>query len=192
MLRDQKPTDSSFKAVLRANAYDPGPLFKGLDTTRFFFDAEELWHQMHRTRNAEPDRVNAVADVLRRNCPDLSFADLAWVCGRLVIEVCAPSMSSDLTAPGGTERLLLARVQGDIGAGSFPNRRRQPVDVAAAMIDTAEATRNGTLARISRDEILRKMPIDQRLWCRFPRPPVDSDLEGRWSETLTPQVTASR
>ncbi len=177
VLRDREPTDSSFAVVLRAAADDPGPLFKELGTTRFFFDAEELWHQMHRSRNGEADRVNPVAAVLKRHCPGLSFADLAWVCRRLVIEVGAPSMSGDLTAPGGVERLLLTRVQAEIGAGSFPNQHRKPVDVAAAMIDTAEASRNRTLTRITRDEVLRRCQLTSDFGAVSRAQPVDSDLE---------------
>lgn len=177
VLCDREPTDGSFGVVLRQAVDDPGPLFKGLSTTRLFFDAEALWHQMHGSCNGEPARVNAVAGVLRRHCPDLSFADLVWVCSRLVIEIGAPSMSGDLTAPGGVEKLLLARLQAEVGAGSFPNHHRKPVDVAAAMIDTAEAARNGTLARVSREVILRRCGLIRDFGAVSRAHPVGSDLE---------------
>ena len=176
VLRDQVPTDSSLNSVLIPTTDDPGPFIQDLNTVRLSFDADALWDQMKGSRSEASGRAGALGALLRDKCSDLSFPDLVWVCSRLVIEVAAPPMSCDLTEPGLAERLLLTRVRDDVGAGSFPNHRRPPADVAAAMIGTARSARMGTV-EVTVDGILRRAQLLKDFGAVSRARPGDSSLE---------------
>jgi len=60
-----------------------------------------------------------------------------------VIELECPSISGDLTNPGVLEGLLLHLLTESIGVGQYPNRDRNPLDVAGSLIQMASQARAG-------------------------------------------------
>ncbi|MGA3346607.1 MAG: AAA family ATPase, partial [Terracidiphilus sp.] len=106
----------------------------------------------------------------------LTYDDLEWVCQHLVVELGAPPASADLTAPDAAERLLLNRMSADVGAEVFPNVERSAVDVAAAMISTARAARQGRLV-ITAEELFRRTQLQSDFGAVSRAHPVDRELE---------------
>jgi len=140
VLRDTFPVDPVLTAVLKPLAEnDPGPFLSESVTRRFRFDAAALWTQ--RNASATGGTIGPFSSFA--DYQTLTFDDLEWACQHLVIEVGAPSASADLAAPDTAERLLLNRMRAEVGAEAFPNVDRGAVDVAAAMISTARAARQG-------------------------------------------------
>ena len=171
VLRDQTPTDPGLSTVLTARTNDSGPFLPGMRTVRLGFDFDALWKQ--RLDDQLQDRPFAflfTADV------PLSREDLKWCCARLVIEVGAPRASFDLTEPDVAEELLLERVRNDVGAESFPNGDRQAVDVAASMVATARAARQGLVVPTS-DELLRRARLRSDFGAVARSHPVDRTVE---------------
>jgi hypothetical protein len=138
LLGHSRPTDPRLAVGLRPCANDPGPFTPGMTTLRLRFDADLLWPLERSTGGPTEEFANAFS-FLRAG--HLQRADIVWFCEHFVVEVEAPPASLDLTSPGPAELLLLERVKGDIGAGSYPNgdrrksrRRRCFVVRAFAMI----------------------------------------------------------
>jgi hypothetical protein len=169
VLRDSSPSNPDLTAVLRPLAEgDPGPFISGCSTRRFRFDAAALWAQ--RTgRTIGP--FSFLAD-----CQTTPLDDLEWACQHLVVEVSAPPSSADLTAPDTAERLLLNRMRADVGAEAFPNLDRSAVDVAAAMISTARAARQGRVG-VTAEELLRRAQLRSDFGAVSRAHPVDRELE---------------
>jgi hypothetical protein len=99
VLRDPRPVDSRLLAVLGPANPDPGPLLPGMQTFKMHFDPNALWQGIAAEGAHEGDDANPFLS-LREGAAAIDFADLAWVCARLVIEVDAPAASRDVTAPG--------------------------------------------------------------------------------------------
>lgn len=155
VLRDARPVDDALLAVLRPAVPDPGPYQPGMATLRLRFDADTLWNLPD-----SEDGTPAPFTFLREGDHRVSREDLDYFCERAIVEVEAPRASWDLTAPGPAEALLLERLRAEIGAGTYPNRDRSPVDVAEAFIRLARTARQGT-ADVSREEILRRAQLRQ-------------------------------
>lgn len=169
VLRDSFPSNPDLMAVLRPLAEDdPGPFISGSATQRFRFDATALWAQ--RTGGAIGP-FSFLAD-----CQTITLDELEWTCQHLVIEVSAPPSSGDLTAPNTAEHLLLNRMRADVGAEAFPNLDRSAVDVAAAMISTARAARQGR-AVVTTEELLRRAQLQSDFGAVSRAHPVDRELE---------------
>lgn len=173
LLRDARPTDPLLLIVLRPAANDPGPFVDGMTTVRLRFDPEVIWP----TRTVDDPMVRAASDAFAflRN-GHLSRSDLVWFCNHTVVEVEAPGASIDLTNPGPAERLLIDRAMRDIGAGSYPNADRSPVDVANALIRTVLATR-ADRAKITADELLRRAQLRQDYGAVARAHPIDAAVE---------------
>ncbi len=187
VLRDSSPVDPVLTAVLRPLAEgDPGPFISGSDTCRFQFDAVALWSQ----RNAiAPDGTNGSYRFLT-DYETLTLDDLEWACHNLVIEVSAPPASADLTAPDAAERLLLNRMRAEVGAEAFPNLDRSAVDVAAAMISTARAARQGRIV-VTAEELLRRAQLRSDFGAVSCAHPVDRELEVLRPSTVREIVEAA-
>ncbi len=172
VLRDTFPTDSGLNAVLRPiQIDDPGPFVSGTVTGRLRFDASALWAQGLRPEGDEdaPFRFLTAPAALTRD-------DLEWACQHLVVEVDAPRSSADLTDPGVAERHLLDRMTSDVGAEAFPNLDRSAVDVAASIISTARAARQGRLV-VTFEELLRRANLRSDFGAVARLHPVDRSLE---------------
>jgi hypothetical protein len=169
VLRDSSPSNPELTAVLRPVAEDdPGPFISGSATRRFRFDATALWAQ----RTGETlSPFTFLAD-----CQTVTLHELEWICQHLVVEVSAPPSSADLTAPDTAECLLLNRMRADVGAEAFPNLDRSAVDVAAAMISTARAARQGR-AVVTTEELLRRAQLQSDFGAVSRAHPVDRELE---------------
>ncbi len=176
VLRDGAPRDPGLDGVLVPMSNDPGPFARGMRTLRLALDARALWSQMQEP-GARSGRSERPFAFLGDTSPRLSLDDLDWVCERLVVEVQAPVSSGDLTAPEEAEDLLLRRVREEVGAGSFPNANRSPVDVAAAMIATARAAREGRLVEITAAAILGRAQLRSDFGAVLRSHPVDQSLE---------------
>ena len=184
VVRDTLPTDSRLTAVLRPAVGDPGPFLPTLRTVRLAFDADALWAQMEQGSSAGSDSGDGRFAFLRDAATPLAYSDLVWACGHLFVEVEAPAASLDLRLPGPAEDLLLRRVRGDVGAGSFPNQDRDPVDVAAAIIGTARFARQGSHV-VTREEILRRAHLRTDFGAVARRHPVDFSVQ-------VPRATAAQ
>ncbi len=169
VLRDSSPSNPDLTAVLRpVTEDDPGPFISGSATQRFRFDAAALWAQ--RT-GGTIGPFSFLAD-----CQTVTLDHLEWACQHLVVEVSAPPSSADLTAPDTAERLLLNRMRADVGAEAFPNLDRSAVDVAAAMISTARAARQGRVV-VTAEELLRRAQLRSDFGAVSRAHPVDRELE---------------
>jgi hypothetical protein len=173
VLRDSSPVDPALTSVLRPVAEgDPGPFITGSGTHRFRFDAAALWGQRNGSGSGGTnDPFTFLADART-----LTHDDLEWACQHLVVEVSAPPFSADLTAPDTAERLILNRMRADVGAEAFPNLDRSAVDVAAAMISTARAARQGK-AVVTAEELLRRAQLRSDFGAVSRAHPVDRELE---------------
>src|SRR5206468_3721080 len=120
----------------------------------------------------------------------LTLDDLEWACHHLVIEVSAPRASADLTAPDAAERQLLNRMRADVGAEAFPNVERSAVDVAAAMISTARAARQGRVV-VTAEELLRRAQLRSDFGAVSRAHPVDRELEVLRPSTVRQIVEAA-
>ena|SRR5437762_2761375 len=155
VMRDSSPVDPVLTTALRPLVEgDPGPFISGSGTRRFRFDAAALWSQ----RNGFATGGTNGPFSFLADYETLTLDDLEWACHHLVIEVSAPRASADLTAPDAAERQLLNRMRADVGAEAFPNVERSAVDVAAAMISTARAARQGRVV-VTAEELLRRAQL---------------------------------
>ena len=173
VLRDQSPRDPSLTAVLKPLEHDPGPFLPAMGTVRLGFDAAVLWNQ----REPRPDSTTKepFGFLFSAQTP-LTFDDLEWACQHLFVEIGAPPASGDLTAPDMAERLLLARVRAEVGAEAFPNVDRTAIDVAAAIVSTARAARQGRVVATA-EELLRRAQLRSDFGAVSRAHPVDRALE---------------
>jgi hypothetical protein len=174
VMRDTRPADASLAAALVPTSADPGPLVAGMGTARLRFTTNVLWPLDGRP--AQPTAGDEPLAFLRSGETRVERADLEWLCDHLVIEVGAPAMSRDLTAPGPAERLLLNRVHRELGAGLYPNEDRAVIDVAEALIRAARAGRQGGPA-VTRDELLRRTQLRHDFGAVAKAHPVDPAVE---------------
>lgn len=152
-LRDAPTKDKTLLAVLGPADPDPGPLFEGTDTRRFTFNSDKIWagvHRPHAGSRAVGDAFKFLREGDNEGKNSVKLDDLAWLCERLIVETNAPAMSSNLYDPGPMERVLLDRIQFDLGAGEYPNGHRSPIDVAGGLIHAAAR------ARISHEPLVRQ------------------------------------
>ncbi|PYS47740.1 MAG: hypothetical protein DMG13_27140, partial [Acidobacteria bacterium] len=173
VLRDGPPIDQSLTAVLKPlEEGDPGPFVPEIGTRRFRFDAAALSQR----DGVKADDVERPFSFLFRSESSLTLTDLEWACQHLIIELGAPRASGDLTAPDAAERLILNRVRAEVGAEAFPNVERSAVDVAAAMISTSRAARQGRLV-VTAAELLRRAQLRSDFGAVSRAHPVDHQLE---------------
>jgi hypothetical protein len=188
VLRDSSPVDPALTTVLGpvAEGGDPGPFIPGSVTRRFRFDAAVLWTQRDALSTGGAIRpFSFLADY-----QTLTRDDLAWACQYLVIEVSAPPASADLTAPDIAERLLLNRVRNEVGAEAFPNLDRSAVDVAAGIISTARAARQGRVV-VTTEELLRRAQLRSDFGAVSRAHPVDREFEVSRSSAVLEIVEAA-
>lgn len=180
LLGHSRPTDPRLAIGLRPCANDPGPFTPGMTTLRLRFDADLLW-PLERSTGGPTEQFANTFSFLRAG--HLHRPDVVWFCEHFVVEVEAPPASLDLTSPGPAELLLLERVKGDIGAGSYPNGDRAPEDVAAALIGAALAARAGK-AEITATALLRRTRLRHDFGAVARAHPIDAAIEvGRPSAT---------
>ena len=146
VLRDAWPEDEVLTSVLVAVDPDPGPFVAGMPARRLRFDVDRLWPLNPAPTKAGKKQARSRFAFLRSGAKAVDRADLAWLCERLVIEVEAPRSSGDLVAPDLAERILLARVRDEVGAGSYPNADRSAEDVAEAFATFARQARQGRVS----------------------------------------------
>src|SRR6266567_3828939 len=186
VLRDTRPVDRRLLAVLGPANPDPGPLLPGMQTFRMHFDPDALWQGMVTERaHEEGDPFLS----LREGAAAIEFADLEWVCARLVIEVEAPAASRDVTAPGPAEQLLIDRLRREIGAELYPNADRSAEDVAEAVIRTARSARQGGVV-VTRAELLRRTQLRHDFWAVARAHPVEKAVEVARTVTVDELVEA--
>lgn len=142
VMRDLPPADSWLRSAQQSTTPDPGPFVHGMNSVRMRFCTNSLDEYFG----------NVIARLT------IDEADLEWVFEHLILELDAPEASFDLTNPGPAEKLLLKRVQSEVGAGVYPNTHRSVVDVAEALIRSARAARQ-KLAIPSISELLRRTQL---------------------------------
>src|SRR5216683_4299246 len=147
VMSDLEPTDTALTAILR---YDPAPLSLqlGFTTKCYRLNIDELWPE---TGPLPKTWKRVIEEAINKG---LTRADFAWFAEHFVLELEAPKASFDLTNPGPVECFLLNRVRQEVGAEAYPNADRSAIDVAAALIMTAYAARNGS-SDTTRETILR-------------------------------------
>ena len=175
VLRDAPPIDPQLVAVLCPAANDPGPFLPALQTARLAFDADALWAQMGQLPADVSDSGGLFAFLGSGDMP-LTYPDLVWACSHLFVEVSAPAASSDLISPDAAEAVLLRRVREEVGAGLYPNRGRDAIDVAEAMIRTARMARQGSHV-VTRDEILFRAQLRTDFGAVAREHPVDRSVQ---------------
>lgn len=106
----------------------------------------------------------------------LSKDDVRWACKHLLVEFESAEASFDLLAPGAAERLLLLRVQNELGAGCFPNEARNPIDVARALVGFARSARQGTVTPTT-NELARALQLRRDFGSVARAHPVTHQLE---------------
>lgn len=185
VLRDQVPIDPRLTAILKPLETDTGPFVPGMRTVRLHFDAAVLWQQ----RSINADHQQPFAFLFTAD-PSLTYSDLEWGCDHLVIELGAPRASLDLTEPDAAEQLLLTRVRADVGAEAFPNADRTAVDVAAAIVSAARATRQRLLVPTA-EELLRRAQLRSDFGAVARSHPVDSTVEVLRPTTVEQLVEAA-
>lgn len=146
-----------------------------MSSRRLRFYAAELWREAVAPEASAGERSSPFS-FLRNSNVAVERDDLEWVCRHLILELDAPAASFDLVAPGPAEELLLKRVRDEVGAGVYPNSRRSPIDVAAALVDCASAARNGTLV-VSSGALLRRTRLRTDFGSVAKRDPVDTNVE---------------
>lgn len=173
VLRDQAPIDPGLTGVLTSLKIDPGPFVPAMRTLRLGFNAIALWNQQE---SGADNVAQGPFGFLFVNETRLAFSDLEWACQHLVVEVGAPAASGDLTVPNIAEHLLLMRMRSEVGAEAFPNVERTAVDVAAAMISTARAARQGRLI-VTAEELLRRAQLRSDFGAVSRAHPVNQAIE---------------
>ena len=184
LLRDAAPTDPRLLDVLCHASPDPGAFVLGMDSLRLTFRAEELRRQSEGLGASRGDKnlFSFLQGATRVSC-----SDLLWVCERLVVEVCAPEASFDLTKPGRAELLLLRRVREEVGAGVYPNEHRAEIDVAGALISCARTARIDAL-RVTKSELLSRTGLRVDYGAVSRRHPVDRAIEVQRPSTVAEVV----
>jgi hypothetical protein len=173
VLRDQAPTDPRLTAVLKPPVIDAGPFLPGMRMVRLGFDVVALWRQ--RGSNVYGSTEPSFAFLFTAEAL-LTYDDLEWACQHFVVEIGAPRASLDLTDPDVAEQLLLTRVRAEVGAEAYPNAERTAVDVAAAIVSAARASRQGLLVPTV-DELLRRAQLRSDFGAVSRSHPVDRTLE---------------
>ena len=186
VLCDGLPTDERLLAVLQRANPDLGPFVPGMNSVRMTFRADALWGSPEGLET-EQSEERIPFDFLRSGDDPVKYQDLNWFCKHLVIEVDAPSASSDLTNPGPAEQLLLKRIRDEVGAGMYPNADRSDVDVAAALINCARVARQGSLTA-SKSELLRRTQLRIDFGAVARRHPVNPAIEVPRSSTVSELV----
>ena len=177
VMRDSPPGDSWLCSAQQPDNPDPGPLVRGMKSIRMRFCPKSL----HEYFGNQIDKL------------DIDKADFEWVFEHLILELDAPDASFDLTNPDPAEKLLLNRVQNDVGAGAYPNSHRSPIDVAEALIRSARAAREG-LGTLSLPELLRRTGLRSDFGAVARAYPVDQAIEIERHETVEDvihQITAA-
>lgn len=134
------------------------------------FDPSHLWRL--RSQGGKPGSVANALSSLRQVARD----DLEWACARLFVETSAPQFSGDLLSPGPAEAVLLQRVRNEVGAGSFPNAERSPVDVAAQLIAAVQSARTG-IGDVSAETLIRRTQLRTDFGAVSAATPVITDRE---------------
>ncbi len=122
------PIDTEFTALLEPISTEPS--FSGHSTRCYRLRGDLIWSKG--ASFAWKPRIKPLS-ISRENF--LEFVD------HFVIELQCPPFSSDLNNPGTLERLLLNLLTNSIGVGQYPNRERNPVDVAATIVYLASQAR---------------------------------------------------
>ena len=167
VMRDSPPANSWLCSAEQATRPDPGPFVGGMNSVRMCFCRNSLDEYFG----------NVIAELA------IDDADLEWVFEHLILELDAPEASFDLTKPGPAEKLLLKRVQNEVGAGVYPNTHRAAIDVAGALIHSARAARQG-LDALSISELLRRTQLCSDFGAVARAHPVDPAIEVKRSSTV--------
>ena len=175
MLPNTLPTDRRLLSVLRQANPDPGPFVPGINSVRMNFRADALWRESG-DLSAKSRIDNNPFSFLQTDEGAVERSDLDWICKHLVVELAVPAASLDLTNPGAAEKLLLRRVQNEIGAGVYPNANRSNVDVAEAFIRCARAARQGSFT-VTASELLRRTQLRSDFGAVGRAHPVDGAIE---------------
>ena len=178
--------DTRLATVLELANPDPGSFLPGMESKRYRFSPKALW-EGPAILPGELQSMPKPFAFLQEGDQAIERTDLEWVCKRLVVELAAPDMSSDLTNPAAAERLLLKRVQEEVGAGIYPNKERSVVDVAESLIHSARAARQG-LQPINASELLRRSQLRSDFGAVGRSCPVDEKIEVARASTVAELV----
>ena len=182
VMRDVEPSDQ-LTVFLRLADPDPGPFLPGMYSVRFRFDADSLWNEYPGDSSKSVEEETPFT-FLKSGETQVSHADLKWVCEHLVVELCAPPASWDLTRPGPIEQLLLRRVRDEIGVGKYPNENQTDTYVAASLVDSARTARLATLT-VTAPEILRRAQLRTDFGAVRRANPVDKKFEVQRPDFVT-------
>lgn len=182
---DIAPIDSSLCELLQPVKNAGGPTGLGLPTVTFKFDVDALL----RLRGTPYDR-GQLADVLS-GLQAMPLEKVKSALDRMRVETSSPGYSGDLSNPGPAEELLLKRVRDEIGAGSFPNQNRPPIDFAAGLILAAQSARTGK-GDVDVHSLTRRIQLRTDYGAVLSATPVDPKVEVRRDklvETIIRQVS---
>lgn len=182
---DLAPVESPLRELLQ-----PAPCVDDsnglwLPTVTFKFDVDALFG----LRGTSYDK-GALADALSRLYA-MPLDKVKSAFAQLLVETSSPGYSGDLSAPGPAEELLLKRVRDEIGAGSFPNQNRPPIDFAAGLILAAQSARTGKGA-VDVSSLTRRIQLRTDYGAVLAATPVDPELEVRREsliETIVQRVS---
>jgi hypothetical protein len=122
------PTNPAFTALLEPISTIPS--FPGYSTSCYKLRGGLIWTESG-SFTWQP----------RRQPVAISRNDFVEFVEHFVIELNYPPLSGDLNNPGTLETLLLNLLTSGIGVGQYPNRERNPVDVAATLVQMASQAR---------------------------------------------------
>lgn len=178
-MSDLAPNDPKLTKVLSP---DPTiqPLQQGLDTKCYRFNLEVLWpaaDAVHGPSTGPWKRV--IAEAIKQG---IKRSDFEWFVEHFVVELEAPSASADLAIPGSIEKILIERLEREVGAGTYPNTDRSPMDVAAHLVAAASAAREGK-ADVSLATLLSRTRLQSDFGSIARAFPVDASKEVTISST---------
>lgn len=147
--------------------------FPEIDTKTFRLRTSAIWEQ---GQQSVWRRLRDSSDITRQDFID--FAD------RFVIELEFPSASTDLSAPGTLEILLLNLLTDSIGIGRYPNHWRNPVDVAVQLVQLANSARTQSKI-VSKTEIETAIQLQKDFGHVAQQFPVEKAVEVECVELQT-------
>ncbi len=174
------PTAPALLAALSPTAMLP--LVAGVNTRQYTLNVDAIW-----PTNGSPNWAPLLNGTVTR-AEFVSFAK------HFVIETDIPPFSSDLSAPGSLEQVLLKFLRERIGIGRYPNESRTVEDVAARLIALASHARSTHLT-LTPQEIANVISLrtdDGRVAQKFP---VDAEVQVARRQTrdrLRSAIAASR
>jgi hypothetical protein len=118
----------------------------------------ELWMLIPERVWLSKSPLQDLLSATRENETPSTQAEFFGFCERFVIEVSFPNTSESLISPGPLEAALIDELEERVGIGRYPNKGREPVDVAALAIALANLARTQS-ASLTPAEVVGQLGI---------------------------------